>query len=328
MIDPIGLALENFDVTGAWRIRDNGMPVDAASTLYDGTPLAGPADLQHALLTRSDVLVQTFAENLMTYALGRRLAAADMPAVRGVVRQAAAADYRFSAFVLGIVQTPGVPDEGAPKAPADDRGRRRRSTRPMTDHRETDDVVHHRKARRAADDAARHGRHGGAAVPRRDGAGARAAERHGHGRVARSPAAGLHRDGARRGRRERVGRHPAPVVAGGDRDATSTSADALSPLEPFRKYLTIVSDTDVRNAEAITPPEIGGDHFRSSAVFLTQAHPKQTESSDVRAGVSLDQIYAQTLRPGHADSRRCSCASRTSTRPAAAPTATRASTPT
>jgi len=71
------------------------------------------------------------------------------------------------------------------------------------------------------------------------------------------------------------------------------SPSALSPLEPFRKYLTIVSDTDVRNAEAVTQPEIGGDHFRSSAVFLTQTHPKQTESSDVRAGISLDQIYAK-----------------------------------
>src|SRR5213596_1739897 len=68
---------------------------------------------------------------------------------------------------------------------------------------------------------------------------------------------------------------------------------ALSPLEPFRKYLTIVSDTDVRGAEAVTQPEIGGDHFRSSAVFLTQTHPKQTESSDVRAGISVDQIYAK-----------------------------------
>jgi len=68
---------------------------------------------------------------------------------------------------------------------------------------------------------------------------------------------------------------------------------ALAPLEPFRKYLTIVSDTDVRGAEATTQPEIGGDHFRSSAVFLTQTHPKQTESSDVRAGISLDQIYAK-----------------------------------
>jgi len=80
-----------------------------------------------------------------------------------------------------------------------------------------------------------------------------------------------------------------PAAAGRDFDL---APGALSPLEPFRKYLTIVSDTDVRPAEAITQPEIGGDHFRSSAVFLTQSHPKQTESSDVRAGISLDQIYA------------------------------------
>src|SRR4051812_47268812 len=74
--------------------------------------------------------------------------------------------------------------------------------------------------------------------------------------------------------------------------AFNLAGTSLRPLEPFRKYLTIVSDTDVRGAEAVTPPEIGGDHFRSSAVFLTQTHPKQTESSDVRAGISLDQIYA------------------------------------
>jgi hypothetical protein len=75
--------------------------------------------------------------------------------------------------------------------------------------------------------------------------------------------------------------------------AFDLAPSALSPLEPFRKYLTIVSDTDVRGAEAVTQPEIGGDHFRSSAVFLTQSHPKQTESSDVRAGISLDQVYAK-----------------------------------
>jgi hypothetical protein len=75
--------------------------------------------------------------------------------------------------------------------------------------------------------------------------------------------------------------------------AFDLSPSSLSPLEPFRNYLTIVSNTDVRGAEAVTQPEIGGDHFRSSAVFLTQTHPKQTESSDVRAGISLDQIYAR-----------------------------------
>jgi len=71
------------------------------------------------------------------------------------------------------------------------------------------------------------------------------------------------------------------------------SPSALSPLEAFRDHITIVSNTDVRNAEAFEAPEIGGDHFRSSAVFLTQMHPRQTQGSDVRVGTSLDQYYAQ-----------------------------------
>jgi hypothetical protein len=75
--------------------------------------------------------------------------------------------------------------------------------------------------------------------------------------------------------------------------AFDLSPSSLSPLEPFRDDLTIVSNTDVRMAEAFAPNEIGGDHFRSSAVFLTQAHPKQTEGSDVHVGPSLDQLYAQ-----------------------------------
>jgi uncharacterized protein DUF1552 len=82
----------------------------------------------------------------------------------------------------------------------------------------------------------------------------------------------------------------APTASGRDFDLAPTS---LASLQPYRDYLTIVSNTDVRNAEAFTAPEIGGDHFRSSAVFLTQMHPKQTQGSDVRAGTSLAQIYAQ-----------------------------------
>jgi hypothetical protein len=69
----------------------------------------------------------------------------------------------------------------------------------------------------------------------------------------------------------------------------------LSPLEPFRDYLTIVSNTDAKMAEAMTPPEVGGDHFRSSAVMYTHAHPKLTEGSDVRVGTSMDQYYVQKL---------------------------------
>ncbi|HEX9367627.1 MAG TPA: DUF1552 domain-containing protein, partial [Vicinamibacterales bacterium] len=71
------------------------------------------------------------------------------------------------------------------------------------------------------------------------------------------------------------------------------SPGSLAPLEPFRDYLTIVSNTDCKGAEAVESKEVGGDHFRSSAVFLTQMHPKQTEGSDVKVGVSLDQMYAQ-----------------------------------
>jgi hypothetical protein len=81
----------------------------------------------------------------------------------------------------------------------------------------------------------------------------------------------------------------APVRVGRDFEFSPT----LEPLAPFRDYVTIVSNTDVHNAEAFTLPEIGGDHFRSSAVFLTQSHPKQTEGNDVFAGTSLDQLYAK-----------------------------------
>src|SRR5919112_2521575 len=81
-----------------------------------------------------------------------------------------------------------------------------------------------------------------------------------------------------------------PAQVGRQFDLGPTS---LSPLEKYRDYLTIVSNTDVRNAEAFAPPEIGGDHFRSAAVFLTQAHPHQTQGSDLRAGTSLDQLVAQ-----------------------------------
>jgi hypothetical protein len=81
----------------------------------------------------------------------------------------------------------------------------------------------------------------------------------------------------------------APAQVGRDFEWSPT----LEPLAPFREYVTIVSNTDVHNAEAFTLPEIGGDHFRSSAVFLTQSHPKQTQGSDLFAGTSLDQLYAK-----------------------------------
>jgi len=86
--------------------------------------------------------------------------------------------------------------------------------------------------------------------------------------------------------------------AGLGRDWTMNPESALTPLDPWRKYLTIVSNTDVRMAEAFEAPEIGGDHFRSSAVFLTQSHPKQTQGSDLFVGTSFDQILARRIGQG------------------------------
>jgi Protein of unknown function (DUF1585)/Protein of unknown function (DUF1588) len=105
VIDPLGLALENFDATGAWRIKDNEVPVDSVGDLYDGTKMDGPRGLQQALLKHSDVFLLSFTENLMTYALGRRMEYADMPAIRAVVRDAAKNNNRVSSFILGVANS-------------------------------------------------------------------------------------------------------------------------------------------------------------------------------------------------------------------------------
>jgi hypothetical protein len=105
VIDPIGLSLDHFDVTGAWRIKDRGVPVNVAGELYDGTPLNGAADLRAALLKRSEVIVTHLTERLMSYALGRRIEYYDMPTIRRIVRDAKARDYPMSALILGVVQS-------------------------------------------------------------------------------------------------------------------------------------------------------------------------------------------------------------------------------
>ena len=104
-IDPIGLALENFDVTGTWRVRDSGTPVETLGELYDGSAIHGPGDLREALLRRPESLVRTFTENLMAYALGRRIEYYDMPAVRRVARAAGEEDYRLSAFIKEVTRS-------------------------------------------------------------------------------------------------------------------------------------------------------------------------------------------------------------------------------
>ncbi|MCH7991357.1 MAG: DUF1592 domain-containing protein [Gemmatimonadetes bacterium] len=105
VIDPIGLALDNFDVTGAWRIKENLTPIDPTGVLYDGTPIDGPASLRNALLKRPSVFKRTFARNLMAYAIGRRVEYYDMPTIRAMERNAAENGDRMSYFILGVVQS-------------------------------------------------------------------------------------------------------------------------------------------------------------------------------------------------------------------------------
>ncbi len=105
-IDPIGLALDNFDVTGQWRIRENSVALDTRGELYDGTPVTSPMDLQRALVARPIPLVRTFTENLMAYALGRRVEYFDQPTVRAISKRAEDQGYTMSAFILGVVESP------------------------------------------------------------------------------------------------------------------------------------------------------------------------------------------------------------------------------
>lgn len=104
-MDPIGLALDNFDVTGKWRIRENGAPLDTQSIFYDGTDIATPADLSRALLKRPLPLVREFTASLMTYALGRRLEYYDQPTVRAIVENAGDDNYRMSSLILGVIMS-------------------------------------------------------------------------------------------------------------------------------------------------------------------------------------------------------------------------------
>jgi hypothetical protein len=127
IMDPLGFALEGFDAVGARRLRDGAHAIDASGQLYDGTKVDGPVSLRRALVDRSDVFVRNFTQNLLTYALGRGVEYYDMPAVRGIARDTAANENRFSSIILGIVNS--VPfqmrrAEEAATATAGDSGRR------------------------------------------------------------------------------------------------------------------------------------------------------------------------------------------------------------
>jgi hypothetical protein len=109
IMDPIGLAMENFDAVGSWRTREggtHGTAIDASGVLLDGTKVDGIVSLRQALMRNPEIFVGTFVEKMMTYALGRGVAATDMPTVRQIVRDGAARNYRFASMVEGIVNSP------------------------------------------------------------------------------------------------------------------------------------------------------------------------------------------------------------------------------
>jgi mono/diheme cytochrome c family protein len=105
IMDPIGLAMENFDAVGRWRTSDEGVAIDASGQLVDGTPLNGPSSLRKAMLDRQDVFVAAMTEKLMMYGVGRETKYYDMPAVRSVMRDAAKNRYRLSDLILGVVKS-------------------------------------------------------------------------------------------------------------------------------------------------------------------------------------------------------------------------------
>jgi hypothetical protein len=118
-MDPMGLALDNFDVTGKLRFRENAMPLDTKGQMYDGTSVSSPAELTAALLKRPIPLVRSFTENLMAYALGRRVEDYDQPAVRAIAKEAEAKGYRISSFIMGVVNSSAFRSKRAEAVAAD-----------------------------------------------------------------------------------------------------------------------------------------------------------------------------------------------------------------
>jgi hypothetical protein len=117
LMDPIGFALENYDAVGRWREKEGEAPVDSSGGPPDGQHFSGVTGMEDGLLQRPELFVRTLTEKLLTYSLGRGVEATDAPAVRRIIREAAATDHRFSDIILGIAQSvpftmknPNVPD--------------------------------------------------------------------------------------------------------------------------------------------------------------------------------------------------------------------------
>jgi hypothetical protein len=104
-MDPIGLSLDNFDVTGRWRVRENMAPLDTRGVFYDGTPITAPTELVDVLLKRPVPLVRNFTARLMAYALGRGVEYYDQPTIRAITRVAEKDNYRLSSLIMGVVKS-------------------------------------------------------------------------------------------------------------------------------------------------------------------------------------------------------------------------------
>jgi hypothetical protein len=118
-MDPMGLALDNFDVTGKYRYRENAVSLDTKGKLYDGTGVGSSAELIAALLKRPIPLVRNFTENLMAYAVGRRMEDFDQPTIRAIAKDAESKGYRLSSFVVGVVNSPAFRSKRAEPVSAD-----------------------------------------------------------------------------------------------------------------------------------------------------------------------------------------------------------------
>ena len=105
IMDPLGFSLENFDPVGAWRTKDAGFEIDPSGTFFDGTEVSGPAGLRAFVLRNDALFIRNFTRNFLMYALGRVIQYYDMPAVRSIAAVSTARDHRFSAYVLGIVNS-------------------------------------------------------------------------------------------------------------------------------------------------------------------------------------------------------------------------------
>jgi hypothetical protein len=105
LMDPVGFSLENYDAVGRWRTAEENKPIDASGGLPDGSKFEGVSGLEQAVLSRPEVFATTFTDKLLTYALGRGVEYYDAPAVRKIVREARAKNFRFSSFIMGIVSS-------------------------------------------------------------------------------------------------------------------------------------------------------------------------------------------------------------------------------